>query len=73
MTLDDLMTQRAALVAARGSGALRTSFMTAGVRREVEYRSIAEISAAISAIDGDIAALSGTRVRTITIYSDKDI
>lgn len=60
-TLED---QRAALVAARASGELNVVFHSGGTRREVEYRSISEINAAIAAIDRDIAGLQGRRVRT---------
>lgn len=56
--------QRAALVAARASGELNVVFHTGGTRREIEYRSINEITAAIAAIDRDIASLQGRRVTT---------
>ncbi len=63
-TADELQAQRAALVAARASGELWVVFHTGGTRREVRYRSVAEISAAIAAIDRDIASLQGRRVTT---------
>lgn len=63
-TVADLQAQRAALVAARGSGQLEVEFNNGGTRRRVVYRSMAEIIAAIAAIDRDLAALSGTRPRT---------
>lgn len=62
MTLEELQTKRAALVAARSSGQLRVVFHSGGTRREVEYRSVREIQAAIDAIDRDIAANAGTRI-----------
>lgn len=59
-----LENQRAALVAARASGELTVVFHSGGTRREVEYRSVNEITAAIAAIDRDIAGLQGRRVTT---------
>jgi|GEM_PF-629823 hypothetical protein len=63
MSIEDLNSQRAALVAARSSGTLRTVFVSGGTRREVEYKSDQEMAAAIAAIDREIAALSGTKPR----------
>jgi len=62
--MDELLAQRAALVAARSSGQLEVEFNSGGTRRRVVYRSMAEIIAAISAIDRDLAAMNGTRPRT---------
>jgi len=62
--VDALLAQRAALVAARGSGQLEIEFHSGGTKRRVAYRSFAEIDAAITAIDRDIAALNGKRVTT---------
>jgi len=64
MTSEELLEQRAALVAARSSGELRVVFHSGGTRREVEYRSISDIAMAIAAIDRDLAALNGRRVTT---------
>ncbi len=64
MSIEDLNSQRAALVVARSSGQLEVEFHSGGTRRRVVYRSMAEIIAAIAAIDRDLAALSGTRPRT---------
>jgi hypothetical protein len=64
MTITELQDQRAALVAALGGGELRVVIQSAGARREVEYRSIADIERAIAAIDREIAANSGTRINT---------
>jgi hypothetical protein len=63
-TLAELQDQRAALVAARASGELRIIFHSGGTRREVEYRSVAELTAAIAGIDREIASLQGRRVCT---------
>ncbi|WP_432344805.1 hypothetical protein WMC41_16195 [Shinella yambaruensis] len=62
--MDELIAQRAALVAARSSGHLEVEFNSGGTRHRMIYRSMADIIAAIAAIDRDIAALSGTRPRT---------
>lgn len=60
-----------ALIAARNSGALRVSVNG----RQVEYRSIAELNAAIQAARAEIedAANAGTpnrRTRRVLLYSD---
>lgn len=62
-TIPELLEMRAALVAARSSGTLETEFHSGGTRRRVVYRSMAEITQAIDAIDRDIAAASGTKPR----------
>lgn len=71
MTHAELMEQRASLVEARNSGALRVVFHSGGTRREVEYRSVKEIQAAIDAIDREVAANAGTRVTTFLPYFSK--
>lgn len=62
--MEELLAQRAALVAARSSGQLETEFHSGGTRRRVVFRSINELEASISAIDRDIAALNGRKVST---------
>ncbi|MEX6507452.1 phage head-tail joining protein [Jiella sp. M17.18] len=65
MAADELNAKRAALVAARSSGETRVIFHSGGTRREIEYRSVAEIERAIGAIDRDLAAAAGRRpIRT---------
>ncbi|MCW5706103.1 hypothetical protein [Shinella sp.] len=64
MSIEDLINQRAALVAARSSGHLEVEFNSGGTRHRMVYRSLTDIIAAIAAVDRDIAALSGTRPRT---------
>lgn len=71
MTHAELMEQRSALIEARSSGQLRVIFHSGGTRREVEYRSIKEIQAAIDALDRDMAANSGTRVTTFLPHFSK--
>lgn len=70
-TLADLQAQRAALVAARNSGALRTTFRSGGTERTVEMKSDAEMASAIAAIDAEIAKLQGNRRSTIQLTLSK--
>lgn len=63
-TVSELQEMRAALVAARATGAMRTTFKSGGTERTTEYRSDKEMAAALAAIDSEIASLSGRqRVR----------
>jgi hypothetical protein len=71
MTIADLQEKRAALVAALGEGALLVIFHSGGTQREVKYRSVVELERAISAIDREIAANSGTRISTFLPYFSK--
>jgi hypothetical protein len=71
MTIAELQAQRAALVAALAEGALRVVFHSGGTRREIEYRSVMELERAISAIDREIAANSGTRINTFLPHFSK--
>lgn len=73
MTAAELLAQRAELVSARASGETHIVFHSGGTRREVEYRSIAEIEKAIAAIDREIAALQGRRVHTFLPTFSKGI
>lgn len=71
--LVDLQTQRAALVRARNSGTLRTTFRSGGTERTVWFKSDNELAAAIAAIDREIAALEGRRVNTFLPYFPKGL
>ena len=62
--MEELLAQRAALVKARASGYLETEFFSGGTRRRVTFRTVAELEAAIAAIDRDIKALQGKRTST---------
>lgn len=62
--LADLETQRAALVAARNKGTLRTTFRDGGTERTIWFKSDMELAAAIGALDREIAKLQGRRVNT---------
>lgn len=71
--LADLLNQRAALVAARNSGMLRTTFRSGGTERTVEFKSDAAMAAALAALDRDIAALKGQRINTFLPTFSKGI
>lgn len=73
MTLTELQAQRAALVVARNSGTMRTTFRSGGTERTVEFKSDRELAAAIAAIDREIAALEGRRVTTFLPHFSKGI
>lgn len=70
-TVAELQAQRVALVAARNSGALRTTFKSGGTERTTEYKSNSEMAAALSALDAEIARLSGTRKSSFRISLSK--
>ncbi len=71
--LVDLRAQRAALVVARNSGTLRTTFRSGGTERTVWFKSDSELAAAIAAVDREIAALEGRRVNTFLPYFSKGL
>lgn len=63
-TVSELQEMRAALVAARATGAMRTTFKSGGTERTTEYKSDKDMAAALAAIDSEIASLAGRqRVR----------
>lgn len=63
-TIIELQDMRAALVAARASGALRLTFRSGGTERTIEHKSDAQMAAAIGAIDRELAGINGQRVHT---------
>jgi hypothetical protein len=73
MTITELQDQRAALLAALGGGELRVVIQSAGARREVEFRGVADLERAIAAIDRELAANSGTRINTFLPYFSKGL
>lgn len=64
-TLDELHAQRAALVQMRRAGTRAVQYSD-GAR--VEYRSDAELAAAIADVDREIAAALGTRRRARFVF-----
>ena len=72
-TVADLLNQRAALVAARNTGALRTTFRDGGAERTAWFKSDAELAAAIAAVDREIAAMQGRRVNTFIPHFSKGL
>lgn len=71
MNAEDLHAMRVALVAARSSGQLEVEFHSGGTRRRVVYRSVSDIQSAIDALDRDLAAMNGTRVKRFVPFYDK--
>lgn len=64
-TLDELRAQRDALVQTRRQGVRAVQYDDG---KRVEYRSDAELAAAIAEIDREIAAALGTRRRTRFVF-----
>jgi len=71
VTIAELQEQRALLVSARSTGALRTTFRSGGTERTTEYKSDSEMAAALSALDAEIARLAGTHKSTIRLSLSK--
>lgn len=71
MTLQEMQSMWEALQQARLSGALRIVTQTGGVRKEIQYKSDAEMAAAIGALERQMAALSGSPVHTVKIAATK--
>ncbi|MGV8832543.1 MAG: phage head-tail joining protein [Devosia sp.] len=53
--IQELIDRRAALVAARTTGALRTTFRSGGTERTIEFKSDQQMAASIRFLDGEIA------------------
>lgn len=71
MTLAELLEQRAALVVARTTGALRTTFKSGGTERTTEFKSDGDMASALAAIDAEIARINGIRTSTIRLSLSK--
>ena len=72
-TVAELLAQRADLASARNSGALRTTFKSGGTERTTEYKSDAEMAAAIADLDRRItnATARGASPRTVSFVTSK--
>lgn len=71
-TLAELHTFRDKLIAARLSGVARVSIKSPVSQREIEYRSDAELAAALSDIERRIAALNGeSAVQVVNIRNSR--
>ena len=68
MTHEELIDLRDALIGARASGTRRIVTQTAGVSKEVEYRTDAELLAALCDVERRIA---GTNTRISYVRSSK--
>ena len=70
-SVQELQDMRAALVAARSTGALRTTYRSGGTERTTEYKSDRDMASALAAIDAEIAAATGQRVNTIQLSFER--
>lgn len=71
--LATLLTQRSRLLEIRAKGMRSYEIDTGNGRRRIEYRSDEEVASAIADIDRRIAALQGTHINTVRIYSSKGL
>ena len=70
--VDELRSALSALRSARYGGVRKVRFHSAGEERETEFKSDAEMAAAILALERDIALLEGTSSnRTVIVRSSK--
>jgi hypothetical protein len=70
-TAQELQDMRAALVAARSTGALRTTFRSGGTERTTEYKSDRDMASALAAIDAELASITGQRIHTIQLSFER--
>lgn len=71
MDLATLQSLHSALLTARYSGERRVRYRSNEIEREIEYRSDADMAAAIGDLERRIAGLTGPRVTTVRISSSK--
>lgn len=71
MNLETLLSNLAALKAARYGGIRKVRFHNGAEERETEFKSDAEMASAILALERDIALLQGTPTRTVIVRSCK--
>ena len=70
--VDELRAKLTALRSARYGGVRKVRFHNAGEERETEFKSDAEMAAAVLALERDIALLEGTSsTRTLIVRSSK--
>ena len=67
----ELQAQWEALQEARASGARRIVTQTGGVRKEIEYKTDAEMAAALAALERQMAAFSARPFHTVRIAASK--
>lgn len=58
-------------MAARSTGALRTTFRSGGTERTTEYKSDRDMASALAAIDAELASITGHRVHTIQLSFER--
>ncbi len=72
-TIEEMQAQLDSLRAARAGGEKRIRFRGPETEREVEYKSDAEMAAAIADLEGRINAAAGGRANTVRFFSSKGI
>lgn len=72
-TLAELQAQLSKIRTARASGAARVEFVSGETRRVTEYKSDADMAAAIADLERRIAALSRPAISTIRFNYSKGI
>lgn len=72
-TLAELQAQLSKLRNARATGAARVEFVSGETRRVVEYKSDADLAAAIADVERRLAALSRQPVTTIRFSYSKGV
>ncbi len=73
MTVEALQVQLADLREARATGARRVRFRDGNVEKDVEYRTDAELAAAIADVERRIAAMTRPPVRVTYITASKGL
>ncbi|EAQ35755.1 hypothetical protein NB311A_05043 [Nitrobacter sp. Nb-311A] len=73
MSVDVLQAQLETLRKARASGVRRVEVRSADSTQIAEYKSDAEMAAAISDLERRIAAMTNTRVRTFMPFTSKGL
>lgn len=68
MAMADMQAMWEALVEARASGALRIVTQTNGVRKEIQYKSDAEMASALAAIERQMC---GAPIHTVRLSASK--
>lgn len=72
-TIQDMQTQLESLRAARAGGEKRIRVRGPDTEREVEYKSDAEMAAAIADLERRIYAAAGGKANTVRFFSSKGI
>ena len=71
-TSNEILSDIDGLRKARGSGARRVEFGSGATRHVVDYRSIAEMDAALAGLEAELAALTTPRAVSRIAYLEHD-